>query len=298
MRIALFSRYVATAVGLIALPNKASAVPQNIWCLAVDGRERVAVGPFVVDSASLGQAQDEFIAWAKRLPNMRNVDAFCQVAPTLEQATAIVNEQKKYGKYVDDWYPSAVKAAPLESSIRAISLDFEPGDGSSFLHARRGYRRASINLKYRFLLCANEIQMAYALDRRSLGHSQEYVDKFVGLNPNMIVPASEPPVPMTVPLAVKVVLASPGTPYVATIRDQTAGEALGMGCFSGQTMRVGLVAKLIGASATRPQIKAYLDLLRADDITPGASLGFPLLNPDVPAPAAPAPRAPVRRRAK
>jgi hypothetical protein len=209
------------------------------------------------------------------------------------------SERPQGAPFTHDWVPTMAMASAPQSRITILTLDFEPGDGSGFLHARRGYRSASIKLNYRFLLCANEIQMAYALDRKSLEHSQDYVDRFNGLNPNTIVPNSEPPVPMTVPLAVKIVQAVPGTPHVATIRDGTAGEALGMGCFTGQTARVGFVAKLIGPQATRPQIKAFIDTLRADDITPGASLGYALINPDVPVPPVPAPRprAPVRRKA-
>lgn len=101
-----------------------------------------------------------------------------------------------------------------------------------------------------------------------------------------------------VPLALKVYLKKPGSPYVATLRDGTAGEALGMGCFTGQTSKLGLVAKLIGPKATRPEIKSYLDLLDLDGMTTAAEIDTPLLNPAVPAPPAPAPRAPVRRKAK
>ena len=193
-----------------------------------------------------------------------------------------------------DWQPSFIVP---QSNNRTLTLDFEPGDGTGFLHARRGYKRASIKLNYRFLLCANEIQVAYALDRKSLEHSQDYVDKFVGINPNFITPPSEPPVPITVPLVLKVYLKKPGSPYVATLHDGTAGEALGVGCFTGQTSKIGLVANLIGPKATRPEIKSYLDLLDLSGMTTAAEIDTPLLNPAVPAPPA-APRPPVRRKAK
>jgi hypothetical protein len=189
------------------------------------------------------------------------------------------------------WQPSFTTP---QSSIRMLTLDFEPGDGSGSRRARRGYRSASIKLNYRFLLCANEIQVAYALDRKSLEHSQDYVDKFVGINPNYITPPSEPPVPMTVPLELKVYIKKTVWADVAMLRDGTAGEALGMGCFTGQTSKIGFVAKLIGPNATRPEIKRYLDLLDLVGMTTAAEIDTPLLNPAVPAP--PAPRPAIRRK--
>lgn len=299
MRTAHFICYSAAVIGLIMFSKPASATPYNMYCIAKGMHARVVVGPFIIDPSASAQTQDEFIAWAKQLPGMTYPNAFCQVARTPEEAAVIVSDAKKNGfQYVADWYPSSVKAMPLQSAAHAIALDFEPGDGSGFLHAKRGYKRASIKLNYRFLLCANEIQVAYALDRKSLEHSQDYVDKFVGTNPNVITPPGEPPVPMTVPIALKVYLKKPGSPYVATLRDGTAGEALGMGCFTGQTSKIGLVAKLIGPKATRPEIKSYLDLLDLSGMTTSAEIDTPLLNPAVPAPPAPAPRPAVRRKAK
>jgi hypothetical protein len=262
----------------------------------------VVVGPFAADSSvdvKSGKFSTEEVGKLTRDTfQAGNFGADCNSYDSKEEAVRVngwLKDRLSKFKYFPDWRPSS---AASQSTAQVLTLDFEPGDGSGFLHARRGYRHASIKLNYRFLLCANEIQMAYALDRKSLEHSQDYVARFNGLNPNTMVPNSEPPIPMTVPLAVKIVQAVPGTPYVATIRDGTAGEALGMGCFTGQTARVGFVAKLIGPQATRPQIKAYIDTLRADEITPGASLGFALINPDVPAPPAPSPRprVPVRRK--
>lgn len=177
-----------------------------------------------------------------------------------------------------------------QSAVDTLTLDFEPGDGSGFLHARRGYRSASIKLHYRFLACADEIQIAYSLDRKSLEHSDTYVDGFNGFNPHYMTPTTEPAAPASVALALKINLKSPGQAYVTTIRDQYAGEALGMGCFTGQTARVGFISALVGPNATRAKINAYLSLLTAGPVSVGASVGYPLYNASVPVPPTP-PRA-------
>jgi hypothetical protein len=288
---------LATAVAAMAFPMTANAQSFNFYIECVHRTpgtvDKVWLSRPISAHDSSSSTRQEIVnavkgQWDSRFPEEKGFKHECFWMSTDPSYIS--------GDRVTDFNPS-LEAIP-QSMIRTLTLDFEPGDGSGFLHARRGYRRASIKLNYRFLLCANEIQMAYALDRKSLEHSGEYVDRFNGPNPNTMVPNSEPPVPMTVPLAVKIVRAVPGTPYVATIRDETAGEALGMSCFTGQTARVGFVAKLIGPQATRPQIKAFIDTLRADEITPGASLGYALINPDVPAPpaAAPRPRAPAHRK--
>ena len=66
-----------------------------------------------------------------------------------------------------------------------------------------------------------------------------------------------------------------------------------MGCFTGQTARVGYIAKLIGPQATRAQINTYLGNLTAEPTPVGASIGYPLTNAEYPAPPPP----PVRKAA-
>jgi hypothetical protein len=292
----------------LSVPHQAfaqaeGAGKEKFWICRASGygSNQVTVGPFAAyfqNNSEYYQAKDEIKEFAKNIIGNTNY-LECNVFDSREDA--LQSNDYKYrnfsaeARYFPDYIPPSVNPG---SQVLTLALDFEPGDGSGFLHARRGYKSASINLNYRFLLCANEIQIAYSLDRKSLKHDQYYVDKFNGLNPNMITPTSEPPVPDSVPLDIKVYVKSMSTREVAGVRDAIAGQALGMGCFTGQTKTIGLVAKLIGPKATRPEIKAYIDTLRADVINPGKSVGFALLNPDVPVPPTPAPRAPVRRKAR
>lgn len=292
-----FSRItLAIAPGVLSFAYSSPAIAQagvTKWAYCLARTDDGAVGSKAI---KLENGFQDLKTLENEWKKFTSDKAVCRLADTENSANsdAVMNATATVDHYpLIDWQPSFIIP---QSAIRTLTLDFEPGDGSGFLHARRGYKRASIKLNYRFLLCANEIQVAYALDRKSLAHSQDYVDKFVGTNPNTITSPGEPPVPMTVPLALKVYLKKPGSPYVATLRDGTAGEALGMGCFTGQTGKIGLVAKLIGPKATRPEIKSYLDLLDLAGMTTAAEIDTPLLNPAVPAPPAPAPRPAVRRK--
>jgi membrane protein involved in colicin uptake len=53
----------------------------------------------------------------------------------------------------------------------------------------------------------------------------------------------------------------PGGRQIDVINDRYAGEALGFGCFTGQTQKVGLVKDLIGPKAKQEEIDAYLQRL-------------------------------------
>lgn len=171
-----------------------------------------------------------------------------------------------------------------ERVLPLLYLDTGPG-------APRGYRSASINLRYRFLVCAGEVQIAYGLDRKSLSHSKDYAIYLKNGQAQIIEPKTEPLAPTTVPIELSITV-GPAATSIATIKDGIAGESLGSGCFTGQTKTIGTLAKLIGPKATPAQAKAYIDKLRARHLWTNSHLPYTLLNPDVPIPAnaAPMPR--------
>lgn len=196
-----------------------------------------------------------------------------------------------------DWAPKP--AIPI-GAVQSIALLYKGGE-----LARHGYRSASIKLNYRFLLCADEIQVAYGLDRKSQEHSEQYVAHPSGSgNFEYATPASEPPLPLALPINLSIVRKATGA-HVAKLVDANAGESLGSGCVTGQTRKIGTAAALVGANPTRAQIQDYLNslTLRGQDTDGGATLDLPLTNPDIPVPASartapkPATHAPARRAA-
>jgi hypothetical protein len=161
------------------------------------------------------------------------------------------------------------------TDIKTLSLLFKPPSQTS------GYNLAYIDLRYRFIVCAGEVQVAYSLDRKSLRSQGAYL--VVGrAAPENILNPPLPDAPMTVDLNATVRLGS-GARDIAVFefRDAIAGESLGMGCFDGQTRKVGTVKELFGANVTPPQVKFYLDQMRLTAKT----LPMVLTNPALRSPA-------------
>jgi hypothetical protein len=179
-----------------------------------------------------------------------------------------------------NWSPTpAIPQGP----IKTYTLTYTDGE-----RVGHGYASASINLNYRFLLCADEIQVAYGIDRSSLTHDDRYVVKMIaGRNFEYATPTSQPVVPQAVPINLRVTIAQQSAiKTVARLQDAAAGISLGMGCFTGQTKRVGMLKALLGPAPTRTQIQAYLDslILASQSVGVVPDFDIPLTNPDYPAP--------------
>jgi hypothetical protein len=170
---------------------------------------------------------------------------------------------------VSDWR----KSGPADT--KTLSLRFKPA------FQRPGYKSAFIDLRYRFILCAGEVQVAYSLDRNSLKSTDAYL---VGEKGNLtpVIDPAMPEAPLTVDLNAVVWLG--GTLYrsVLEFRDAIAGESLGMGCFDGQTRKVGTVKELFGSNVTPAQVKEYL----AEMTLSASTLPNVLTNPDLRSPTA------------
>ncbi|TAD85998.1 MAG: hypothetical protein EAY70_00210 [Sphingomonadales bacterium] len=125
------------------------------------------------------------------------------------------------------------------------------------------------------------MQVAYSLDRKSLRSRGPYLVVSQAAPENILNPPL-PDAPMTVDLNATVRLGS-GSRDIAVFefRDAIAGESLGMGCFDGQTRKVGTVKELFGANATPSQVKFYLDQMRLTAKT----LPMVLTNPALRSPA-------------
>jgi hypothetical protein len=126
---------------------------------------------------------------------------------------------------------------------------------------RNGYDSASIRLAYRFVNCGGEIHMAYGLDKKSLRLSATY-----GVGGKRVSAEGVRPPDINV-LHIRGPVKRRMNPVpVHHFEDEDAGEALGFGCFTGQTQKVGTVAALVGPKAKPEEIQALLDELALDGV--------------------------------
>ncbi len=136
-------------------------------------------------------------------------------------------------------------AALAEAPVRSTQVGYARGGGD-----QNGYSRASIGLNYKFIRCDNEIHLAYSLDNNSVRVSDTY-----SYNGKEVMAAAPAPTPPTIALSGRVTEGG-STTTIATVSDGLAAPALGYGCFSGQTKRVGPVP-----AGSSTEVDAYLDSL-------------------------------------
>ena len=165
-----------------------------------------------------------------------------------------------------NWQPNRKpKNSDLSSETKKYQVWFKsPGNTDT---EAEGYNSASIWVDYRFIHCMGEIHFAYSLDPKSLTYSTQYSmprSRGYGLT---VVPDSPPTPPSTIKLRASIYQRPMS--HVAVVEDPIAGQSLGMGCFTGQTRKIGTVASMIGPNAKPEQIKEFLNTLfvqRMDEI--------------------------------
>lgn len=164
-----------------------------------------------------------------------------------------INTQWRYVRV--PWTPEKRDVKP--TALKTLTITYEPGQSLD-----PGYAHATIALNYRFIACMGEVHVAYSLDRDSLETDESYV-----LKDGARVPASEPAeAPSAIGFTAKVegvrrseyfrdVILPRGT----TVRDRNAGPALGFGCFSGQTQKIGNVSEVIAGKHDSKELDAILN---------------------------------------
>lgn len=146
-------------------------------------------------------------------------------------------------------------AAVQEGSIRTASISYRPSNG-------RGYQSADIDLQYRFLVCDGEVHFAYSLIGNSVSGSRnyEYEGNFYPID---IAPPEQASVSIRTSFRRGV-----GGPIIGhPLEDTVAAPALGFGCYTGQTHKVGILAELVRGRVTPASTSALLnDLMLAGDL--------------------------------
>lgn len=151
-------------------------------------------------------------------------------------------------KWSADWAGGTIKP-----KSRRLTLHWRGHDGIA-----EGYQSAQIDLDYAFLQCAGEIQIAYSIDRKSFQASRNYFVPARGMREALSTEVDPPAAPSSLRLTGTVTDNAYPRRAIGSIDDHFAGEALGMGCFDGQTRKLGTVAGLVGPGATPDKVKAFL----------------------------------------
>lgn len=121
----------------------------------------------------------------------------------------------------------------------------------------KGFTLAEAEVEYAFIPCAGELHIAYSVVPGSV-RLRSNLYQFRGKRHDVDV---KPPQLSAVSIHFKV---SSGVTDYIEFDDAYAAEALGFGCFSGQTRKVGLLSKIIGPKATQQQIDEWANQVTVD----------------------------------
>lgn len=154
-----------------------------------------------------------------------------------------------------------------------------------------GYRGANMGYEYQFLDCFGELHLAHGLVKDSVKASQYQTAGFpyiFDLEGGITRPVTAPPpqvegVSLRFEVSLKRGYPTPaglsttaaGFPLLLRSSDLNFGRALGFGCYTGQTAKVGLFTTLIGPKPTKEQKLALIENLIVD-----ASILESLSSPD------------------
>ena len=166
-----------------------------------------------------------------------------------------------------------------------VPVDFKPataGADTGVRHTTRarwpkagnngGYEAASIGVSYQFLSCAGDIVMAYAIDPKSVQVGPNYSRRDFK---TVSTAGAAVPEPSAITLRGTIRFDLSKDPNNAAGRrfnsqkfyDEFAGDALGFGCFTGQTRSIGKIADLVGPKPAKGEVLAFLAGLRFSNLT-------------------------------
>lgn len=135
--------------------------------------------------------------------------------------------------------------AAASSAVKTATLQFRPAT------TENGYTQAQMELRYRFIVCGGEVHLAYSLVPNSVRTSTQY-----RVDGSVVVPSESTPSLSSVALQGR---AFRNGLTLASFSDPYAGQSLGMGCFDGQTQRIGSLKELVPGDPNQQQVASYLN---------------------------------------
>lgn len=218
------------------------------------------ITPIFATKLEVGDIQEELSKVVGNGPEGRLAGVNCRTRPSLSDAEKFRESEIKFWsengrrekanfvwKPSDGRDPQAEKGKLKSTIVQFLSMPYpKAGDG---------YVGASVEVRYQFLNCMGEIHVAYGLDNKTLKVGPYYYYK------GRSIPTDGLGKPTLTAIGVSAVVKRNLRPEWINTFEDSVGPALGYGCFTGQTQKVGTVAKLVGPNATREAVQALLDEL-------------------------------------
>ncbi|MDO8801400.1 hypothetical protein [Phenylobacterium sp.] len=148
------------------------------------------------------------------------------------------------------------EAANAQSSTpRQARVPFGPPVGGD------GYTGGSVALQYAFLNCFGELHIAYGLVAGSAQASDVYL-----MGGKTYEARGGTPQPSSIKLSGTAKRL--GSEVIGPVADNAAGPALGLGCYTGQLIQLGVLTHWLGPKPTPQQVTNFLNTLTLD-VAPG-----------------------------
>lgn len=187
--------------------------------------------------------------WKQNFPQANNVD---------EALVQLKMKMSTGNNVLTDWAPTGRNS--LSSERRTKEVFFKAPSGT-----QKGYSGVKFDIEYQFIVCDREVHIAYSVLPNSArvhnGGIPTYwwggPDKYRFHKSNLSLPSIN-----SLPLKIVVWKGDAYSSALARLSDVQASKALGFGCFTGQSQKVGLLKDHISDTAPE-KIKAVLNAFNA-----------------------------------
>ncbi len=248
-------------VAVLAFPSavQAQLKTYKAVCLAIDHGRRLQVGtPYFETTLSELELRKLFIGYAKQenitgdLNCYRETDQEPFRYPVESTGITEYHYSRGYTSRRISWRPNEKSEIKTKMTwVNYLSV------GKSL--ANNGYSTARVPLRYVFLNCGGEIHVAYSLDVKRIE-----VGPYVYNRKSF--PTAGQPLPQISSIELAAQVRRKMYPEIIHyLKDVNTGPALGFGCFTGQTQKIGSVAALVGRDAKPEVVRAYLEELVVSD---------------------------------
>lgn len=147
------------------------------------------------------------------------------------------------------------EANAQSSTPRQARVPFGPPVGGD------GYTGGSVAIQYAFLNCFGELHIAYGLVAGSAQASGVYL-----MGGKTYEARGGAPQPSSIKLSATAKRL--GSEVIGPVADNAAGPALGLGCYTGQLIQLGVLTRWLGPKPTPQQVTNFLNTLTLD-VGPG-----------------------------